>query len=438
MAKFRTAGQPAQVEGVRRRFLFDGWGGRALLLLLIASSLGLMHVHNRAMQPSYSDLVTRWVGTRAAIAGLDPYSDDVLPEMLRMYYGHYPLTAADPNPERQRFYYPATLTVLLAPLAYLRWQTARAVFLAVTLLLLLLGFLGCMEMFPRRWTRRQVAMVLALAVCSWPVLWGLRLQQPGLLVAAFLFLACAGLRRGSAGLAGVLLALATVKPQMVLPLLGWLALWAIVNRVWRLLVFFGIALAILLLCTEALVPHWISHWQAAAMMYAHVTDTAPVLENLFGHWAGLALTILIAGSICISLWRLRRARAESVEFGVAVSLALTLTALLMPMHLAMIYNQVLLFPACMFLIQAMPVDRDGRMVRGLALGLLCLTFALPVATLAGEAVFPPSVVWGALPFLNNSPLIAGVALAMAVMTGRALRKGNAEELEGLLRSSAGE
>ena len=92
-----------RIESANRRpFVLHDWWGALLLLLLVACSLWQMHVHNRIMQPSYSDLVTRWVGTRAALAGSDPYSDKLLPEMHRMYYGHYPLTAADPDPIRIR------------------------------------------------------------------------------------------------------------------------------------------------------------------------------------------------------------------------------------------------------------------------------------------------------------------------------------------------
>jgi hypothetical protein len=153
-------------------------------------------------------------------------------------------------------------------------------------------------------------------------------------------------------------------------------------------------------------------------VYVRSTETAPALENLFGHWAGLALTLLIAASICVSLWRLRRAESGSPEFAVAVALALALTVLFNPTHLAMIYNQVLLFPACIFVIQAHPADRDSRIMRWLVLALLWAMFAFPVASVIGETVTHPSVYWDALPFLCNSPLIGAVAMAVAILASR--------------------
>lgn len=418
MVSVRTAEGAVRVESERRRFVLDGWRGVALVLLAVCCSFWQLHVHNRIMGPNYSDLVTRWVGTRAAIAGLDPYSEDVLPDMLRMYYGHYPLTPSDPNPERQRFYYPANLVVLLAPFAYFTWPTARSLFLVATVILLALGFRGCMEMYRVRWTQRQTALALVLVLCSWPILWGLRLQQPTLLVAAFVFLACYCVNRGRDRAAGILLALATVKPQIVLPLLAWLVVWALVHRRWKILVWFAGALVAFLLCTDLLVPGWIPRWRASVVMYVRATDTAPALENLFGHWAGLALTLLIAASICVSLWRLRRSNANSLEFAAAISLVLALTVLFIPTHLAIIYNQVLLFPACLFVIQAAPADRDSQIVRWVVLALLWMTFALPVAAVIGETISKPSVFWDALPYFGNAPLIGAVAMAAAILASR--------------------
>lgn len=412
-----------RIESANRRpFVLHDWWGAALLLLLVACSLWQMHVHNRIMQPSYSDLVTRWVGTRAALAGSDPYSADVLREIQRAYYGHYPLTAADPDAAQQTFLYPAHIVLLLAPLAHFEWGTARWIFLSVTLLLLMLGFWACIEMFPPNKTRWATGFLLLLAVFNWPVLWGLRLQQPTLLIAAFVFLACFCLSRGMGSVAGILFALATVKPQIVFPVLAWLLCWAIVHRVWSLLISFPVTLAVLLLWTERLVPHWISHWRASLRGYANLTDTASPLENLFGHWAGLALTLLIVGSICVSLWRLRRCTANSVEFSVAISLVLALTVLVIPTHLTIIYNQVLLFPACLFLIYVKPSDRDSRIARWGALVLLVLTFALTPMAVLGETVMKPSIVWDAMPFFNNSPMTAGMAMAMAIVVSRALKQ----------------
>ncbi|HEY1212599.1 MAG TPA: glycosyltransferase family 87 protein, partial [Bryobacteraceae bacterium] len=259
---------------------------------------------------------------------------------------------------------------------------------------------------------------LVLTMCSWPVLWGLRLQQPTLLLAGVMFLACFCLSRGQERAAGILLALATVKPQIVAILLLWLFCWAIAQRAWRFLTSFGVTLVLLLLLTQALVPHWIPRWRASLAGYGNATDTAPALENLFGHWAGLAFTVLIAGTLCLALWRLRRASADSPEFAIAISMALTLTVLVIPTHLTMVYNQVLLFPACLFIIHAAPVDRDSRIMRWIVLILLWLTFAFPVVSVIGESITHPSVYWDALPFIGNSPLIGAVAMAAAILATR--------------------
>jgi hypothetical protein len=92
-----------------------------------------------------------------------------------------------------------------------------------------------------------------------------------------------------------------------------------------------------------------------------------------------------------------------------------------PTHLAIIYNQVLLFPACLFLIYVTPANRDSRIARWGALALLVLTFALTPAAVLAEAVLKPSIVWGAMPFFSNSPMSGGIAMAMAIIVSHALK-----------------
>ena len=72
----------------------------------------------------------------------------------------------------------------------------------------------------------QMGAVALLAVSSVPAIQGLQLQQLGLLVAALLAGGFAMAASGRLRLAGVLMAMATIKPQMALLPLAWLLLWA--------------------------------------------------------------------------------------------------------------------------------------------------------------------------------------------------------------------
>ena len=103
------------------------WLDMLVLLLAIAAPLWHLHIFDRNMPLQKNDLVPRWIGTRDALHGMDPYSPAVTREIQTAYYGR-PLTPAD-RVDGQEFFYPAYLVPLLAPLTWLPWHVARLAFL---------------------------------------------------------------------------------------------------------------------------------------------------------------------------------------------------------------------------------------------------------------------------------------------------------------------
>lgn len=383
-----------------------------LLALAAASSLIYLHIVDaRFMPASHSDLLPRWVGARAALHGENPYSAEVLRRIQIAFYGR-PLTPADhANP--QAFFYPATIIPLLAPLAALSWPAARLLFLLITTPLLALGFWLCMRTLGLPASRRERLVVLGFACFSWPVIWGLRQQQPGLPVMIGIFIAFALLSRRRQTLPGILLALATIKPQLVLPLLLWLLVWALSLRMWRLITSFAATLAILLAVTGLMVPGWFHAWRAQLRDYAAITHTSLPLEWSLGHWPGIIITLLIAAASAVSLWKLRRCEPESTQFGLAVALALAVTATLILGDPSLIYNNILLFPACLILIFSKAEGQVAGAVKILALLQIAWDFvALPLAIL-GESSGKLTGFWISLPFRDYFlPALASLAVLM--------------------------
>ncbi|MDT8067296.1 MAG: glycosyltransferase family 87 protein [Terriglobia bacterium] len=392
----------------------------AILLVLIFCPLWHIHIFNRRIPPTYSDLVQRWVGARAALAGKDPYSTEVLRDILAAEYDHYPPRPHDQGVARQGFLYPAHIVLLLAPIAHFSWEAARTVFLATSLALLLLSVLMYLRTFHPSITRTQITIITVLAIINWPVVWGARFQQPTLLVAALIFLACVCLRRNWPILAAILLAIATVKPQIAAPIIAWLILWSLFHRAWRFFAAFAITLSLLLLETERIVPGWFGNWRASLQGYRQVTDTDLPLQNFLGHWAGLILTLFLVAAGIFALWRSRKSDISSSNWSVSLSLVLALTVVLIPTHFTLVYNHILLFPACVTLILASPADPYSKFARQIALALLGTMFALPVISVSIETLWKPYPVVDGLPFLTNSILPPAVALAVLCQM---LRKG---------------
>ncbi|HEY1807838.1 MAG TPA: hypothetical protein VGG42_04705, partial [Acidobacteriaceae bacterium] len=163
-----------------------------LALLAAAILLPLWHIHvidrDYPLPASRNDLIGRWVGTRAALHGKDPYSQQVFDEIQAAYYGHA-IGAADHVPD-QAFNYPAHLVVLLAPFASLSWPAFRLTFLFAVVPLLLLSFGLGIELLGLRIPPNKTALIVLLAFSSWPVLFGLRMLQPALPVCALVLVAC--------------------------------------------------------------------------------------------------------------------------------------------------------------------------------------------------------------------------------------------------------
>lgn len=377
----------------------------AAFAILTAAGLWHLHIADQQLPFDYSDLLPRWAGTRLALHGIDPYAVQPLTQAQAAFHVR-----------SQPFLYPATVIVLLLPLAPLSLQAARLVFLLVVSPLFAWSLWLTMESLGLPAARSRRAVVLAFAFVWWPVLWALRLQQLTLVAAFAIFFAWFLLARGRQVAPGILLAIATFKPQLVVPLLLWLLVWAVLRRQWTLILSFAASLTAILLATARLVPGWLPRWLASLKDYSTVRQTAPPLEFLFGHGAGLIVTVAIVATAAVAMIFLWRCEPSSPRFAMALALLLATTLCLVATAATMIYNNLLLFPACLILIFRRPRDRFASQIGFLALLQLGWDFlAVPVAA-ACEIAFRPSSFWNALPYVDFLlPALVTVALSLEVL-----------------------
>jgi hypothetical protein len=149
-----------------------------------------------------------------------------------------------------------------------------------------------------------------------------------------------------------LLAFATIKPQLVLPLLAWLLLWAFSewhqrqNFVWG----FVSTMAILLAAAEYVLPGWIWRFRDAVIAYRQYNDGAEsVLDTLITPEWGRPLSVLAVLVVAVLCWRFRRVPIESSAFNLMLALVLAVTVVIVPK--AAPYNQVLLLPGFLLLVR---------------------------------------------------------------------------------------
>jgi hypothetical protein len=356
----------------------------ALALALIASASTWFYFHQilRAQQladavthdrprGNLSDLYPRWLGARELLKhGRNPYSAEITREIQQGYYGR-PLDPSRPDDpkDQQGFAYPVYVVFLLAPSVDLPFETVQAAFR--WMLMALAAVSVCLWLRVLRWKLSfEWFLVLAVLMIGWlPMVQGIKLQQLSLLVAGLLAACAACLSAGWLFLAGGMLALATIKPQLVWPVVLWLLVWAVSDWRSRRRFVFGFTIMMLLIFGGAqfVLPGWLRMFFAAIREYHQYTQNQSVLAVLFGSIAGRILEVMSVLACALCLRNARREPASTAAFGRSLALVLALTVVIVPMFAP--YNQVLLVPAILALLRAeisgeptLPAIRKARVI----------------------------------------------------------------------------
>ena len=300
-----------------------------------------------------SDLYPRWLGTRELLLHhRDPYSSEVTREIQSGYYGRPldPRRMDDPRfnepKDQQGFAYPLHVIFLLAPTIGLPFPVVQAGFRWLLVILTLASVLLWLRVLRWRPSAATTAIIILLTLGSYAVVQGIKLQQLTLVVSALLAGCGAALVAGHFSLAGFLLALATIKPQLALPLAGWLTLWAVSD--WRrrqsFIWSFALSMAIFLAASEYILPGWMNEFRDAVAAYRQYTGGAgSLLDVLTTPWLGKILAAVAVLAVVVMGWKVRRASHDSAAFSSILALVLAVTLVIVPSFAP--YNQVLLLPA---------------------------------------------------------------------------------------------
>jgi hypothetical protein len=153
--------------------------------------------------------------------------------------------------------------------------------------------------------------------------------------------------------AGVLLALATIKPQLAALPAAWMCLWVFGNWRERQSFFwsFAVSAGALVGLGEWLLPGWIHEFRAASVAYYHYTGGGrSVLDVLLTPAWGRALAAIAAIACLAMVWKVRRAAERTPDFYWSLSLVMATTLVIVPMFAP--YNQVLILPSLMVIARA--------------------------------------------------------------------------------------
>ncbi len=279
----------------------------------------------------------------------DPYSPAVTRDIQIGLFGR-PLTGqfpTDPPHDYRTFAYPAFTDLLLWPASELPFPPLRIALAVLLATLLAASVVFWAQALSWHVSVTWLGIILLLTLCSYPELEGLYAGQLGLLVGFLLAASVLALVRGRLLLAGMLMALTTIKPQMTLLAILYLIIWS--AHGWRHrgrfnLSFFA-TLSLLTGASLAVWPRWIQSWGRAVLVYPHYA-MPPLTSELLGSNQGSGNIALIAIALIATIvlvWGARAAVAGSYEFWLTLSLLLAITTVtLLPGQ--SVHDHVILLP----------------------------------------------------------------------------------------------
>jgi hypothetical protein len=353
-----------------------------------------------------TDLYPRWYGARELLLHhRDPYSADVTREIQFAYEGR-----------EQRFNYPPYVILFLAPTIGMQFHSAQIVFWWLLAAVIGVSLALWLSVIPIHLSLLARITLFAMVFSSVPVLQGLNLLQFGVLVAGLLSGAVVAVGAGHLFMAGMLLALATIKPPLALLAISWFVVW--VSGDWRgrrpLLWGFAATLAALILASECLVPGWVLRYPGVLTAYTKHSDATPLVGVFLPY--SLRWPVAVGGLLATALfcWRVRRQPASSPYFILAFAFVSTLTVLIIPTALSP-YNHLLLLPSVLLILHHWTKLWSRGFLSRVVVSLLAGMAILPwlLAPLMTVGLLVPMRAW--LLNVRLAPLYVSLLLPFAVL-----------------------
>jgi glycosyl transferase family 87 len=314
-----------------------------------------VNIEHGKLKAGMGDLYPRWIGTRELLLHRgNPYGPEVSQEIQTAFYGHPLQQRYDGSSEildEQRFVYPIYVVFLLAPTIHADFDQLQQWTPIVLGGLIALSVLLWIRLL--RWSLPWPAVIaIILLVLSSPqAALGLRLRQIGFFVVALTAFASWLVFRGRLLPAGILLAISTIKPQMVALCLLWFFIWSLGD--WKkrrtLVIGFAVTLGVLITAGELLLPGWPYYFLEGLDAYRKYFPTTSPLRLLLGDWFGGILSGLLVIALLIFAWSNRKVEAESSEFARTLALFFIASTLVLPLLTP--YNHVLLLLPLLMLVR---------------------------------------------------------------------------------------
>ena len=339
-----------------------------------------------------NDLYPRWKGAQLFwLEGMDPYSEAATEAIQRGIYSRL----ARPDEDQVLFVYPFYTVFLLWPLVGLSYTWVQAIWLVTLQFALLAAVILCLRLVQWRVPTWLLALTLLWAIVFYNSTRTIILGQFAGLIFLWLAGSLLALKQDRNVLAGALLALTTIKPQMSFLVIPALLLWALGRRRWHFVAGFAGSLAVLAVVSFLLLPTWLTGFIEQVASYPDYTFTGSPLWVITGYYfpqlgrpveTGLSIALLL---YLFYQWRdLPRQAAASPHFLVIIGLTLIVTNMIV-VRTATTNYIVLYIP--LFLLLKVAADRlphGNGWVAAFYLVSIIGVWALFLATISGDLEHP--------------------------------------------------
>ncbi len=247
-------------------------------------------------QPGGTDFLYRWLPTRLVYLEnyLNPYSPAVEYQVELMHIGH----ARQGNEIPGMFSYPYYTMLVFLPFAFIEnFLVARAAWMTVMEFAHLSILLLTLKMIKFNPSKLAIFALLLFSLFNADFAQALIDGNPSSLAALFAILALFFISRRSDILAGIFLALSTIKPQLVILFFAMIWLWAASKQRWRIIYSSLLTLILLLGISFVLLPSWLSEFIKDLTTYTNIAS--PSTPNaILSYWmpSSIAAKIALAGT----------------------------------------------------------------------------------------------------------------------------------------------
>ena len=245
-----------------------------------------------------TDLLPRWIGATLFFEeGINPYDERVGVESQMEIYGRI----AEPDEDQVLFAYPFYTIFYIGPLVLVEYQLAAAIYIQIMLIVLLAGLglsLNLIEWLP---SPLMLATLILFTIIGYFSIRGLLLAQLAIIGYLGHIIALWAIYRERDYLAGVGLALSTIKPQTGYLVIPFLLLWAWRRRRYGIPISFGVLFGLMLALSFILQPSWLGDWITQIRDYQNYTETIASAQVVTHFIDGIPSGVEDAAQIILTL-----------------------------------------------------------------------------------------------------------------------------------------